>query len=130
MTNDPIGEMLTKIRNGYQARLKTVTVSYSKLKEKIVCVLVNHHYLENYSIDKDSCYKKLSLNLRYKDKEPVLTKIVQVSKPGRRVYLRSDKMPRVLSGLGIGIVSTTAGIITNKDARKKRLGGEIICQVW
>lgn len=130
MTNDPIGEMLTKIRNGYQAGLKTAVVSYSKLKEKIAGVLVNYHYLDNYSIDKEGARKEIVLNLRYKDKEPVLTKIVQISKPGRRVYLRADKMPRVLSGLGMGIVSTTAGIITDKEARKKGLGGEIICKVW
>jgi small subunit ribosomal protein S8 len=130
MLTDPIADLCTRIRNAYQVHQKSVSVPYSKIKERIAEILVAGKYLEEKKIEGKAKEKKIILTLRYKGKEPALMGIKRISRPGRRVYSRADKIPSVLSGLGIIIVSTPQGLMTNRQARKKNLGGEIICSVW
>jgi len=130
MTTDPIADLCARIRNAYQVRHKSVAVPYSKIKEEIAKILVAEEYLKEIKVEGEGKEKRLVLTLRYKDKEPVLTGIKRVSRPGRRLYTRADKIPVVLSGLGISIISTPQGLMTNRKAWKKNLGGEIICRVW
>jgi small subunit ribosomal protein S8 len=130
MTTDPLADLCARIRNAYQVRHKSVAVPYSKIKEEIAKILVAEEYLKEMKVEGEGKEKRLVLTLRYKDKEPVLTGIKRVSRPGRRLYTRADKIPVVLSGLGISIISTPQGLMTNRKAREKNLGGEIICCVW
>jgi len=132
MFTDPIADMLIRIKNGYQARKKLVEMPYSKLKAEIAGLLVKEGYLKK-SVLKESpikTFKTLELILKYDGKEPVLTGVKRLSKPGLRVYARATAIPRVRVGFGVTIVSTSKGLMTDKKARKKNLGGEVICQVW
>ena len=126
---DPIGDMLTRIRNGYLARKKMVKVPYSRIKEQMAEILVKEGYLAKLKVRSEK-FKILELGLKYEGKKPALTSIERVSKPGLRIYSPAKKIKQVCSGLGLSILSTSAGLMTNKEARKKNLGGEIICQVW
>ncbi len=131
MYSDSIGDMLARIKNAYLSKKQIVKLPYSKVKEKIVKILVRNGFLADYQLDnKDKLKQLLILTLKYKRGEPAITEIKRVSKPSRRLYSPKDKLPYVLSGYGIGIVSTSQGLMTNKEARKKGLGGEIICKVW
>jgi len=131
MISDPIGDLLIRIKNGYLARKKTVTVPYSRLKEELVKILVKEKFLDQVKIDgQRPAEKKLILSLRYEKGEPVLTEVKRISKPGLRIYARAKRIPRVRLGFGVTIVSTSSGLMTDREARKKNLGGEIICQVW
>lgn len=131
MITDPIGDMLIRIKNGYRARKQVVKVPYSSQKETIAKVLVKEGYLEKSQVaSQKSKVKTLELTLKYEGKKPALEGVRRVSKPGVRIYARKDKIPKVKFGLGITIVSTPKGIMTGKEAQKKNLGGEVICQVW
>ena len=140
MSSDPIADFCTSIRNGYMAGKLKVQIPYSKLKEEMAKVLNEQGYLKEFKVQGSSlpageaglkAKRNIIIELKYDQKgKPVLTKIERVSKPGLRVYKGSKKIPRVLSGLGIAIVSTPKGLLTGKQAKKKNLGGEIICQVW
>ena len=133
MLSDPIADFCTRIRNGYMAGKFEVQIPYSKLKEEMAKVLKEQGYLEKVKSEKLKVknQNKLIIGLKYDQKgKPVLTKIEKVSKPGLRIYKGSQNIPRVLSGLGIAIVSTPKGLLTGKQAKKQNLGGEIICQVW
>jgi small subunit ribosomal protein S8 len=133
MISDPIGDMLTSIRNGYAARLKTVKVPTSKLKTALAQVLKGEGYVVDFSAVDD---RTLEVKLRYVSvpnslsKQPVLTGISRISKPGLRVYKDSGRMPRILGGLGTVIVSTSKGLMTAKEAKKQNVGGEVVCKVW
>jgi len=132
MISDSIGDMLTIIRNGYAARLKSVKIPTSKMKSALAGVLKGEGYVVDYSNDE----RTLEVKLRYVAvpnslaKQPVLTGIARVSKPGLRVYRDSGKMPRVFGGLGTVIVSTSKGLMTAKEAKKQNVGGELVCKVW
>lgn len=129
--SDPIADMLTRIRNGYLVRKKAVEVPYSQIKEEIAKILVKEKFLAKIEIQGEKpSEKKIILSLKYKGKEPALTGIKRISKPGLRVYTKANKIPPVRLGFGINIISTPAGLMTDREARKKNLGGEIICQVW
>ena len=134
MLSAPIGDFCTRIRNGYMARKLKIQIPYSKLKGEMAKVLSEQGYLKKFevqSLPNDKIRKSIAIELKYDKKgKPVLTKIERISKPGLRVYKGSKGIPRVLSGLGIAIVSTPKGLLTGKQAKKKNLGGEIICQVW
>jgi len=132
MTTDPIADILIRIKNAYLARHKTVEIPYSKMKVKIGKILVKKDYLESLKIQKikDSKFKKIVCKLKYQAGEPAFENIKRVSKPGRRIYVHWNKIPRTLSGYGTTIVSTSKGIMVDKEARKKKLGGEVICKVW
>lgn len=130
MISDPIADMCTRIRNAYQVRHKNLAIPYSKVKEEIAKILVAEGYASKIKIEGEDKEKRIILTLRYKGKQPVLTGIKRISRPGMRIYTKTDKILPVLSGLGISIVSTSQGLMTNRQARKKNLGGELICSVW
>ena len=130
--SDPIADMLTRIRNANTAKHNTVDVPSSKMKEAIANILTNEGYIQGYEIIEDGVKKTMHITLKYgKDKnEKVISGIKRISKPGLRVYANRDELPRVLGVLGIAIVSTNKGIITDKEARKLGVGGEVIAFVW
>ena len=128
---DPVADMLTRIRNGSKAKKKWVEIPASKLKKEVARILAEEHFIEMFRFIEDSTQGELRLFLRYDNQEnPIITGIKRVSKPGLRKYSSADKLPRVLNGLGIAIVSTSSGVMTDRDARQKGVGGEIICYVW
>ena len=128
---DPIADMLTRIRNANQNRAKDVTMPSSKMKETIASILKEEGYIENFSIEKKDVQNNLTLTLKYgKNKERVITGLKRISKPGPRVYANVDDLPRVLNGLGIAIISTPKGVMTDKFARKNNVGGEVIAYIW
>ncbi|MCL2592103.1 MAG: 30S ribosomal protein S8 [Defluviitaleaceae bacterium] len=130
--SDPIADMLSRIRNANMAKHDKVDVPSSKLKVSIADILVKEGYVKGYQIIEDGVKKTIRITLKYgKDKnEKVISGIKRISKPGLRVYANCEEMPRVLNGLGIAIVSTNKGIITDKEARKQNLGGEVLAFVW
>ena len=129
---DPIADMLTRIRNGYQAKKTTVDVApYSKVKAEIARILKSEGYIENYAAAGDGIEKKLVVTLKYgANDEKVIKGIKRISKPGLRVYAKGDQLPKVLNGLGVAIISTSEGMMTDREARKKHVGGEVIAYVW
>ena len=130
MITDPISDFLTRLRNAQMAGRDTVTAPSSKMKVAIAKILQQEGFLDDVQITKDGAKATILVKLRYQGKVAVLHAIKSISTPGRRVYRKSDELPRVLSDLGIAIVSTSSGIMSNKQARKRRLGGEIICEVY
>ncbi|NVM24797.1 MAG: 30S ribosomal protein S8 [Desulfobacterales bacterium] len=128
---DPIADMLTRIRNAIMASYDTVEVPSSKMKINIVKVLKFEGYIRNYKIVKESKQDIVVIYLKYnEDKSPVIKGLKKISKPSCRIYSRCKKIPKVLNGLGINIISTSKGVMTDREARKMGLGGEIICSVW
>ncbi len=130
--SDPIADMLTRIRNASTAKHDTVDVPASKMKNAIVEILFNEGYIQKYEIVEDGAFKTIHITLKYgADKnEKIITGIKRISKPGLRVYAGKDELPRVLGGLGIAILSTNQGVITDKEARKLQVGGEVLAFVW
>ena len=131
-TSDPIADMLTSIRNANIAKHDTVDVPSSKMKLAIADILVNEGYIVKYEIVKDGNFDVIRITLKYgADKnEKIITGLKRISKPGLRVYAGKDELPRVLGGLGIAILSTNHGVITDKEARKLQVGGEVLAFVW
>ena len=131
MSSDPIADMLTQIKNGYLARKKSVSIPFSKMKEEISRILVKEGYIASFLTKEEKLKTKIIyITLKYEGKIPVLTEIKRISKPGLRVYKDKHNLPKVLSGLGIAIISTSRGLMTEKEAKKQNLGGEIICKLW
>ena len=129
--NDPIADMLTRIRNANQMRYVEVEVPASKIKMEIARILKEEGFISDYSIKKNDVQNMIILNLKYgKNKERVITGLKRISKPGLRVYVKATEVPKVLNGLGIAIVSTSQGIMTDKQARKASLGGEVLAYIW
>ena len=128
---DPVGDMITRIRNAQMRLLNNVKIPGSKFREKILDVLKQEGYIADYKLVSDSNNKgSLSVDLKYNDGLPVIKEIKRVSKPGIRVYVRATSIPKIQNGLGVAIVSTSIGIMTDNDARSKNVGGEIICKVF
>jgi small subunit ribosomal protein S8 len=129
---DPIADMLTRIRNANKVRFKHVDILLSRINLNIAKVLKKSGYISGYDLKKDARgYQVLRVYLKYADtKKSVLTGIQRISKPGRRVYVRSEKIPKVLNGYGIAILSTSRGVLTDKEASDAKVGGEILCNVW
>jgi len=128
---DPVADMLTRIRNAIIASYDTVEVPSSKIKINIVKVLKFEGYIRNYKIVGDSKQDIIVIYLKYnEDKSPVIKGLKKISKPSCRIYSRCKKIPRVLDGLGINIISTSKGVMTDREARRMGTGGEIICSVW
>ena len=125
---DPIADMLTRIRNANSARHDTVDVPASNMKKSIAQILLDEGYIKSYQIVDDGTQGTIHITLKYKDK--VITGLRRVSKPGLRVYVGADELPRVLRGLGIAIVSTSKGVMTDKAARAAHIGGEVLAFVW
>ena len=131
MVADKIADMLTRIRNANQMRDKEVEVPASKLKEEIARILKEEGFINDYKIKKNSVQNTIVLSLRYTEKrERVITGLKRISKPGLRVYVKADEVPKVLNGLGIAILSTSKGLMTDKNARKENLGGEVLAYIW
>ena len=130
--SDPIADMLTRIRNANTAKHDTVDVPSSKMKLAIADILVKEGYIASYEIVDDGAFKNIHMTLKYgADKnEKIITGIKRISKPGLRVYAGKDEIPRVLGGLGIAILSTNQGVITDKEGRKLQVGGEVLAFVW
>ena len=128
---DPIGDMFTRIRNGQMRLLNTIDVPASNFRLKILEVLKSEGYILNYFIEKkDNNKKNLKVDLKYYEGSPVIKEIKRVSKPGRRVYSRANSIPKIQNGLGLAILSTPKGVMSDNEARKNNLGGEIICKVF
>ena len=132
VTSDPIADMLTRIRNANTAKHDTVDIPSSKIKVAIAGILVDEGFIEKYEIIEDGSFKTIRVTLKYgADKnEKIITGIKRISKPGLRVYAGKDEVPSVLGGLGIAILSTNQGIVTDKEARKLQVGGEVLAFVW
>ena len=129
---DPIADMLTRIRNGVQANMSAVDVTpCSKVKVEIAKILKKEGYIDNYAVEGDGIEKKIVVTLKYGPRgEKVITGIKRISKPGLRVYAKGDNLPKVLNGLGVAIISTSNGMMTDREARKQHIGGEVIAYVW
>ena len=133
MMTDPVADMLTRIRNANQALHKTVTMPSSKLKEEIAKVLASEGYVDGYDIAVAEPGKELTIRLKYVGKgnrERVLQGVKRLSSPGRRIYKGADALPRSQGGLGTVVISTSQGLLSDREARKRRLGGELMCEVW
>ncbi|MGH9612546.1 MAG: 30S ribosomal protein S8 [Bryobacteraceae bacterium] len=130
-TSDPIADMLTRVRNGLAARHPKVDVPASKLKLDIARILKEEGFILNYKIAEDGTKKSIRIYLKYTPGNvPVISRIERVSRPGCRVYVGSKDVPRVLGGLGVNILTTPRGVMTGSSARKEKVGGEVLCQVW
>lgn len=130
MYTDPIADMLTRIRNAARAKKGELVLPYSKFKENLAKLLLKEGFVSGVQ-QVDGQHKMLQINLKYDTTgEPVIAGIKRVSKPGQRIYLSVDKLPRTNSGYGITVVSTPKGLLTDREARKDRVGGEVVCQVW
>lgn len=130
-TSDPLSDLFTRLRNGMRAGHDRVDVPASRLKEAVLKVLENEGFVASYRREEKDGRPVLRVGLKYDGEgEPIVAGIERVSRPGRRVYAKADAIPAVLGGLGISIVSTSRGIVTDKQARKERLGGEVLCNVW
>ncbi|MDP8212918.1 MAG: 30S ribosomal protein S8 [Candidatus Zapsychrus exili] len=127
--NDPISNFLTIIRNGQQAKKETVDVPASKLIGKTLEIFKSEGYVEDFRLMKDSVQGSYKIYLKYGEKKAIIG-IKRVSKPGLRVYAQRDNIPRVLNGMGTAVLSTSKGVITDKEARKAKVGGEVLCYIW
>ncbi len=131
MNADPIADMLTRIRNANALRYEEVSMPSSKQKEGIALILKNQGFINDYSVEEEDGKKTLTIGLKYSSSgERVITGLTRISKPGLRVYAEADKIPSVMRGLGIAIVSTDKGMLTDAQARKAHVGGEVLCYVW
>jgi len=128
---DPIGDMFTRIRNGQMRLLETIELPASNFRSKILEVLKNEGYITNFNFEsKEKNKKTITINLKYHEGTPVIKEISRVSKPGRRIYSSAISIPKIQNGLGLAILSTPKGVMSDSEARKNNLGGEIICRVF
>jgi small subunit ribosomal protein S8 len=128
---DPVADMLTRIRNANKALHDTTTMPASKLKVEIARLLKEEGYITDYNVESGESFDNLVIKLKYgRGRERVLTDLKRVSKPGRRIYARKDRLPRVLGGMGISILSTSRGLMTSRKAAEEGIGGEVVCFVW
>lgn len=131
MMTDPIADMLTRIRNGNNARHKSVDIPASNIKKDITEILLKEGYIKSYDFIEDNKQGLIRIDFKYgANNERVISGLKRISKPGLRVYVKSNEIPKVLGGLGVALISTSKGILTDKEARKEGVGGEIICYVW
>ena len=127
---DPIADFLTRIRNAGQAKHKTVDIPCSKLKLALAAILKDQGFVADFEKVEDGVQGVIRVSLRYYNRQPAFRELKRISKPGRRLYSPADKLPRVNNGLGIAIVSTSRGVMTDKQARKLNVGGEVLCTIW
>jgi small subunit ribosomal protein S8 len=131
MHTDPIADMLTRIRNANKAMHDSATMPTSRMKEEIARLLKEEGYITDFSVQDGESFNTLTIQLKYgRNRDRVLTDLKRVSKPGRRVYARKDRLPRVLGGMGTAILSTSGGLITSKTAEERGVGGEVVCFIW
>jgi small subunit ribosomal protein S8 len=130
MMTDPIADMLTRIRNASQAKHKRVDMPVSKLKTEIARILKENHFIHDYKVLDDGRHGCCALYLKYYEDQPVIRSLQRVSRPGRRIYKGADEMPRIRNGLGVAIVSTSKGVMSDRQARSHKVGGEVMALVW
>jgi small subunit ribosomal protein S8 len=131
MLTDPVGDMLARIKNANKALHETTTMPASRMKEEIARLLKEEGYIKEYRIEKGESFDTLVIELKFgRNRERVITDLRRVSKPGRRVYANKDRLPRVLGGMGVAIMSTSTGIVSSRRAQELGVGGEVICFVW
>ena len=134
VTNDPIADMLTRIRNGLMAKHQEVPIPKSNIKVEIARILKEEGYIEDYEVGDETPIPMITVKLKYfgarRERRPVIQKLQRVSKPGRRVYRKRTDLPVVLSGMGIAIITTPMGVMTAQEARRNGVGGEVLCYVW
>ena len=131
MMTDPIADMLSRIRNANRALHDQVEMPNSRMKEGIARLLKEEGYIRDYHIENGGSYKRLVIDLKYsRSRERVITNLKRISKPGRRIYARKDRLPRVLGGMGTAILSTSSGLVTDRTAAERGIGGEVIAFVW
>ena len=131
LITDPIADMLTRIRNALVAKHETVDVPASNMKLAIAEILQNEGYIKSYTVNEEGVEKMINIVLKYgPNRQRVITGLKRISKPGLRVYARKDRLPKVLNGLGIAIISTSKGIMTDREARKEGVGGEVLAYIW
>jgi small subunit ribosomal protein S8 len=131
MQTDPIADMLTRIRNANKAMHERAAMPTSRLKEEIARILKEEGYITDYKVEKGESYDSLVVELKFgKNRERVISDLKRVSKPGRRVYARKDRLPRVLGGMGTAILSTSKGVVTSRTAAEQGIGGEVVCFIW
>jgi small subunit ribosomal protein S8 len=131
MVTDPIADMLARLRNANLARHEHVRIPSSKLKVEIARLLHDEGYVEGYAVERDGAFEVLVVTLKYADdRQRVISGIKRISKPGRRIYAKSDRLPKVLGGMGTAIMSTPEGVITSRQAAERGIGGEVLCFVW
>ena len=131
MLTDPVADMLTRIRNANKALQDRVVMPSSRLKTEIARLLKEEGYIKDFHVERGESYDHLVVELKYgRSRERVITDLKRISKPGRRVYARKDRLPRVLGGMGVAILSTSTGLVTSRTAEEKGIGGEVVCFVW
>ncbi len=131
MLTDPVADMLTRIRNANKALQETVSMPSSRMKQEIARLLEEEGYIKGYRVEKGESFDTLVIELKFgRNRERVITDLKRVSKPGRRVYARQDRVPRVLGGMGTAILSTSKGLVTSRRAQELGVGGEVVCFVW
>ncbi|MBY0584008.1 30S ribosomal protein S8 [Murdochiella massiliensis] len=130
MMTDPIADMLTRIRNGNMKKHESVEVPASNMKKSLAQILLDEGYIKGFNVVEDNKQGMITIDLKYVDDQRVLSGLKRISKPGRRVYVRANEVPRVLDGLGVAILSTSHGVLTDKQAREQGVGGEVICYIW
>lgn len=131
MTTDPIADMLTRIRNGLRARQDQVLIPASQMKLELARILKSEGYIQKFTVVEEKPQSKIRINLKYApDRSPVISDIKRISSPSRRIYVGREEIPRIKGGLGIAILTTSRGIITDREARRLKVGGELICTVW
>lgn len=128
--SDPIADFLTRLRNARSSSKETVAIPYSKLKGEIARILKQEGYINNYEVDTTGAHPVLLVHLKEVHRTPAITGLKRISKPGLRKYVRSQDVPRVLGGLGIAILSTSSGVMTDREARKQNVGGELLAYIW
>ena len=130
VTTDPIADMLTRIRNANQQKHETVSIPYSNLKNDLANILKNEGFVTDFVVNEEGNHKNIVISLKYKGNERVITGLKRVSKPGLRQYAKVNELPKVLNGLGIVVLSTSQGLMTDKEARAKNIGGEVLAYIW
>jgi len=131
MHTDPIADMLTRIRNANKAMHETTTMPTSKIKEEIARLLKEEGYITDFRVEDGESFNTLTIDLKFgRNRERIITDLKRISKPGRRIYARKDRLPRVLGGMGTTILSTSRGVVTSRTAEREGIGGEVICFVW
>lgn len=131
MMTDPIADMLTRIRNGNMAKHESVTVPASKMKKEIARIMLDEGFIKSFDVMDDGKQGIIKIDLKYtNNEERIISGLKRISKPGLKVYAKAQELPKVLGGLGIAIVSTSRGILTDREARKLGVGGEVICYIW
>ena len=131
MLTDPVADMLTRIRNANRAMHDKVEMPTSRMKEQIARILKEEGYIKDFAVKKGESFDTLLIELKFgRNRERVLTDLKRVSKPGRRVYARKDRLPRVLGGLGVALLSTSSGLVTGRTAQERGVGGEVVCFIW